>query len=149
MRVYVPATLAMLQQLVADRSISAVNGTALAVTPALRESYSEGDTARMGLELVNEGSDADVLLGVSTPIAADTRLVVDPAPPEEADRATPVPSIAVGPAAGAGPVVVRAYVELRDLRVAAREGQTYPVTFHFRSAGSIDTTVPVEIPTGP
>ncbi|BBY17186.1 DUF6912 family protein [Mycolicibacterium litorale] len=43
MRVYIPATLAMLSQLVADRSLHAVNGTAFAVTPALRESYAEGD----------------------------------------------------------------------------------------------------------
>ncbi len=43
MRVYVPATLAMLAQLVADGSLRPVNGTAFAVTPALREAYSEGD----------------------------------------------------------------------------------------------------------
>jgi hypothetical protein len=42
-RVYVPATLAILQRLVADRSVRAVNGTAFAVTPTLRESYAEGD----------------------------------------------------------------------------------------------------------
>jgi len=36
-RVYVPATLAMLQQLVADRSVRPVNGTAFAVTSTLRE----------------------------------------------------------------------------------------------------------------
>lgn len=33
----------MLQRLVADRSVNAVNGTAFAVTPTLRESYAEGD----------------------------------------------------------------------------------------------------------
>lgn len=43
MRVYVPATLAMLQQLVADRLLHARSGTAFAVTPTLRESYAEGD----------------------------------------------------------------------------------------------------------
>ena len=43
MRVYVPATLAMLQRLVVDRSLRAVNNTAFAVTPTLRESYAEGD----------------------------------------------------------------------------------------------------------
>ncbi|SEH90624.1 hypothetical protein SAMN04489835_5506 [Mycolicibacterium rutilum] len=43
MRVYIPATLAMLQQLVADRALHARSGTAFAVTPALRESYAEGD----------------------------------------------------------------------------------------------------------
>jgi hypothetical protein len=42
-RVYLPVTLAMLQRLVADRSLRAVNGTAFAVTPTLRESYAEGD----------------------------------------------------------------------------------------------------------
>lgn len=41
-RVYVPATLAMLQRLVADGTLRPVNGTAFAVTPTLRESYSEG-----------------------------------------------------------------------------------------------------------
>ncbi len=43
MHVYVPATLAMLQQLVAQGSLRPVNGTAFAVTPTLREAYSEGD----------------------------------------------------------------------------------------------------------
>ncbi len=33
----------MLQQLVADRSVRPVNGTAFAVTPSLREAYAEGD----------------------------------------------------------------------------------------------------------
>lgn len=43
MRVYIPATLAMLAQLVADGSLRPVSGTAFAVTPALRESYAHGD----------------------------------------------------------------------------------------------------------
>jgi hypothetical protein len=42
MRVYVPATLMLLQRLVADGSVSALGGTAFAVTPMLRESYAEG-----------------------------------------------------------------------------------------------------------
>ena len=42
-QVYVPATLAMLQRLVADGSLWPVNGTAFAVTPTLREAYAEGD----------------------------------------------------------------------------------------------------------
>jgi hypothetical protein len=41
--VYIPATLAMLQRLVADGSLWPVNGTAFAVTPTLREAYAEGD----------------------------------------------------------------------------------------------------------
>ncbi len=42
MRVYIPATLTMLQRLVADGSLWPVNGTAFAVTPRLREAYAEG-----------------------------------------------------------------------------------------------------------
>ncbi len=43
MRVYLPATLAMLQQLVAEGSLWPVNGTGFALTPRLREAYAEGD----------------------------------------------------------------------------------------------------------
>jgi Family of unknown function (DUF6912) len=43
MRVFIPATLQMLQRLVADGELRPVNGTAFAVTPALREAYAEGD----------------------------------------------------------------------------------------------------------
>ena len=43
LRVYVPATIALLRELVAQREIRAVNDTAFAVTPALREAYASGD----------------------------------------------------------------------------------------------------------
>jgi hypothetical protein len=42
-QVYIPVTLAMLQRLVADGELNPVNGTAFAVTPALREAYAEGN----------------------------------------------------------------------------------------------------------
>jgi hypothetical protein len=42
-RVYIPVTLAMLQQFVVDLSLRPVSGTAFAVTPTLREAYAEGD----------------------------------------------------------------------------------------------------------
>ncbi|OBI20423.1 hypothetical protein A5712_17800 [Mycobacterium sp. E2327] len=42
-QVYIPATLEMLQRLVAEGSLWPVNGTAFAVTPTLREAYAEGD----------------------------------------------------------------------------------------------------------
>jgi hypothetical protein len=48
MRVYIPATLAMLQQLIADGSLWPVNGTAFAVTPRLREAFAEGDEDELG-----------------------------------------------------------------------------------------------------
>ncbi|MBV8932880.1 MAG: hypothetical protein JOZ47_12625 [Kutzneria sp.] len=44
MRVYVPATVGMLRQMLDDDELKPINGTAFALTPALRESYASGDT---------------------------------------------------------------------------------------------------------
>ncbi|RVW05807.1 DUF6912 family protein [Rhodococcus xishaensis] len=70
MRVYIPATIAMLRQLVADRELSPVSRTAFAVTPALREAYTSGDddelsevamaeAARASLRLIGAGALGD------------------------------------------------------------------------------------------
>ncbi len=56
MRIYVPATLAMLQQLVADGCLRPVNGTAFAVTPRLREAYAEGDDDELGEVALREAA---------------------------------------------------------------------------------------------
>jgi hypothetical protein len=61
-RVYVPATLAMLQRLVAEREMTAVNGTAFAVTPTLRESYAEGDDEELADVALREAALASVRL---------------------------------------------------------------------------------------
>ncbi|MFD6858568.1 DUF6912 family protein [Rhodococcus sp. NPDC060090] len=79
-RVYVPATLAMLQRLVAEGEIDAVSGTAFAVTAALREAYTAGDddelaevamaeAARASLRLL-AAEDADGTLGTRRVVVA-------------------------------------------------------------------------------
>lgn len=83
MRVYLPATIGMLRQLVAAGEITPVSGTAFALTPALRESYRSGssdeleytallDAARASLRLLAAELDGE---GGATPrravIAAD------------------------------------------------------------------------------
>ncbi len=62
MRVYIPATLAMLQKLVADGSIHARSGTAFAVTPKLRESYAEGDDDELAEVALREAALASLRL---------------------------------------------------------------------------------------
>ncbi|MBY0388551.1 MAG: hypothetical protein K2X56_10730 [Mycobacterium pseudokansasii] len=62
MQVYVPATLAMLRQLVADGSLWPVNGTAFAVTPKLRESYAEGDDDELAEVALQEAALASLRL---------------------------------------------------------------------------------------
>ena len=72
-RVYIPATLAMLQQLVANGSLSPVNGTAFAVTPTLREAYAEGDDDELAEVALREAALASLRL-----LAADTDESVRP-----------------------------------------------------------------------
>ncbi|HET9876280.1 MAG TPA: hypothetical protein VFQ37_11015 [Mycobacterium sp.] len=62
MRVYIPATLAMLQQLVADGSVPPVGGTAFAVTPALREAYAHGDDDELAEVALGEAALASLRL---------------------------------------------------------------------------------------
>ena len=70
MRVYIPATVAMLKALSADGELAAVGNTAFALTPALRESYATGgdeeleyaamlDAARASLRLLNTELEKD------------------------------------------------------------------------------------------
>ncbi len=76
MRVYIPATLAMLQQLVADGSMFPVSGTAFAVTPTLREAYAEGDDEELAEVALREAALASIrLLGfddVEEDVSADS-----------------------------------------------------------------------------
>jgi uncharacterized protein DUF6912 len=61
-QVYVPATLAMLQQLVTDGSLWPVNGTAFAVTPSLCEAYAEGDEDELADVALREAALASLRL---------------------------------------------------------------------------------------
>ena len=78
MRVYVPATLSMLQQLVADRLLHARNGTAFAVTPTLREAYAEGDDDELAEVALREAALASLRLmaGEGTSSLPPRRVVV-------------------------------------------------------------------------
>ena len=62
MRVYIPATLAMLSLLIADGDFQPRSGTAFAVTPALRESYAEGDDEELAEVAIAEASMASIRL---------------------------------------------------------------------------------------
>ncbi|MBH0120854.1 hypothetical protein M1M07_02980 [Rhodococcus sp. HM1] len=61
-RVYVPATIDMLQRLVADGEVEAVNRTAFAVTAALREAYTSGDDDELAEVAMAEAARASLRL---------------------------------------------------------------------------------------
>ena len=62
MRVYIPATLAMLQLLVRDGEMQPRSGTAFAVTPTLREAYAEGDDEELAEVAIGEAAMASIRL---------------------------------------------------------------------------------------
>ncbi|MGA8250418.1 MAG: DUF6912 family protein [Mycobacterium sp.] len=76
MRVYIPATVAMLQQLVADGSLWPVNGTAFAVTPTLREAYAEGDDDELAEVALREAALASLRLLAADPETPRRRAVL-------------------------------------------------------------------------
>ncbi|MGH3439643.1 MAG: DUF6912 family protein [Sciscionella sp.] len=76
MRVYIPATVPMLKSLVADFELAAVNGTAFALTPSLRESYSAGDTEELEYAVMQEAARASLRLLAADPGAPRRRVVV-------------------------------------------------------------------------
>lgn len=62
MRVYIPATLPMLQELINDGYLQPRGGTAFAVTPALREAYAEGDDEELAEIALGEAALASIRL---------------------------------------------------------------------------------------
>jgi hypothetical protein len=119
-RVYVPATLAMLQQLVADRSLHPVNGTAFAVTPTLREAYAEGDDDELAEVALRDAALASLrlLAGDGTSGMPPRRVVVV----ADVAEATARPDLDDAVVRLSGPVdysdVVAAYVDNADAEPA-------------------------------
>lgn len=119
MRVYVPATLAMLQQLVADRSLHAVNDTAFAVTPTLRESYAEGDDDELADVALREAALASLRLLADNGSGLPPRRAVVVA---EVEGVTARPDLDDAVVRLAGPIavadVIAAYVDNADAESA-------------------------------
>ncbi|MDH6196745.1 hypothetical protein M2272_003398 [Mycobacterium frederiksbergense] len=120
MRVYIPATLAALQQFVADRSLRVVNGTAFAVTPTLRESYAEGDDDELAEVALREAALASLrLLAIGGESDLPARRAVVVAEVAEA-KARPDLDDAVVRLSGPVPIdaVVAVYVDNADAESA-------------------------------
>jgi hypothetical protein len=119
-RVYIPATLAMLQRLVADRSLHARSGTAFAVTPTLREAYAEGDDDELADVALRDAALASLrlLAGEGTSALAPRRAVVV----AEVEDATARPDLDDAVVRLSGPIayddVIAAYVDNADAEPA-------------------------------
>jgi hypothetical protein len=111
--VYIPASLPMLQRLVAERQLYPVSGTAFAVTPTLREAYSHGDEDELAEVALRDAALASLrLLSGEDDDALPQRRAVLVA---EVDHAVPRPDLDDGVVRLSGPVgidqVVCAHVD--------------------------------------
>ncbi|MEV5833636.1 hypothetical protein [Nocardia sp. NPDC052112] len=80
MRVYIPATVPMLRELVANRELRAAGGTAFAVTPTLREAYASGDDDELAEVAMAEAARASLRL-----LAAEREEATEASDDEDAD----------------------------------------------------------------
>jgi hypothetical protein len=112
-RVYIPATLAMLAQLVADRMLHARSGTAFAVTPTLREAYAHGDDDELADVALREAALASLrlLAGEGTSSMPPRRAVLE----AEVGEVTARPDLDDAVVRLSGPIafddVIAAYVD--------------------------------------
>lgn len=124
MRVYLPATIAMLGSLVTERKLVALSGTAFAVTPKLRESYASGDTEELSYAAMADAAMASLRL-VSAELDADpkapARRVVVCA---DVDEPRLRPDLDDGAVTLPGPVIMEqiaaVYVDLAEAEGAVR-----------------------------
>ncbi|UXA15350.1 hypothetical protein KXD97_15435 [Mycobacterium sp. SMC-8] len=105
----------MLQRLVADESLRPVNGTAFAVTPALREAYAEGDEDELADVALREAALASlrILDDAGTGGLPPRRVVVEADLDDDAVTARPDLDDAVVRISGAVPLdrVIAGYVD--------------------------------------
>jgi hypothetical protein len=109
MQIYIPATLAMLQQLVVDGSLWPVNGTAFAVTPRLREAYAEGDDDELGEVALRDAALASLRLLAASADAAE----------QSAEKLPPRRAVLVADVKDAGAVTLRPDLDDAVVRIGA------------------------------
>lgn len=121
MRVYVPATVAMLQALLDDSELTPVNGTAFALTPALREFYTGGSDEELEYTALLEAARASLrLLSVELdrPDGSPPRRAVLAA---DVEGAQPRPDLDMAVVRVAGPVPLSAVAALHVDAVEAED----------------------------
>ncbi|KLO46116.1 DUF6912 family protein [Mycobacterium nebraskense] len=114
--VYIPATLAMLQRLVADGSLRPVNGTAFALTPTLREAYAEGDDDELAEVALREAALASLRLLADS--EAEGAAAAESLPPRRAVLAAEVDDVSYRPDLDDAVVRLGAPVALQDVVAA-------------------------------
>jgi hypothetical protein len=88
-RVYIPGTVTMLRELNESGELKPLNGTAFALTPALRESYTSGEAEDLEYAAMADAARASLRLIGNDPDAMRRRVVIA----ADVDGATPRPDL--------------------------------------------------------
>jgi copper(I)-binding protein len=105
--------------------------------------YQVGQDAPLKLTIINEGSTADRLVAVSSPVATGGTIVGDArVPGGQVLTAGYTAPVAGTPLPGTRAV----QVVLTGLRDPLRAGLSYPVSFTFERAGALTVPVPIDNP---
>jgi hypothetical protein len=126
MRVYVPATWPMLRKLVQNDRLEPVGGTAFALTPKLRESYTAGDEEELEYAALTEAARASLRL-----LAIEFGLGEDATPARRVVVAADIEGVTLRPdlddgavrIAGAVPVsaIAAVHVDTEEAEYAVRQ----------------------------
>lgn len=130
MRVYVPATWPMLRKLAANDRLDPVGGTAFALTPKLRESYSSGDDDELEYAAMGEAARASLRL-----LAVEFGLGEDATPARRVVIAADLDDVTLRPDLDDGAVRIRGPVELSA--VAAVHVDTQDAEYAVRQAAEV------------
>ncbi|AZG48456.1 DUF6912 family protein [Gordonia insulae] len=122
MRVYLPATLAMLMELTETGEFRAIGGTGFALTPALRESFLSGDDEELAEVAIREAARASLrLMAGEAPEPADADADADLAADAEVTKPGDTPKLPPRRAVVAADVAdVTLHPELDDAVVKIR-----------------------------
>jgi hypothetical protein len=127
MRVYIPATLVTLGTLVESGELVPVAGTAFAVTPAFRESYTAGDTEELEYAAMTEAARASLRL-LATELDNSTVLPRRVVVAADVERVRLRPDLDDAAVTVAGPVplsaVAAVHVDLAEAEDAVRAAAT-------------------------
>lgn len=115
MRVYLPATVAMLRELAAKGELAPVNGTAFALTPALREFYTGGSDEELEYAALLEAARASLRL-------LEAELDDEGSPPRRAVIAADVDDVKLRPDLDAAVVRVAGAVPLSAVAAVHVDG---------------------------
>lgn len=132
MRVYVPATWPMLRKLVDAGELAPIGGTAFALTPKLRESYTSGDEEELEYAAMLEAARASLRL-----LAVELGLAEDGVPARRVVIAADLDGVTLRPDLDDGAVRLAGAVPLEKVAAVHVDGADaeYAVT---QAAGAVD-----------